>query len=451
VQNKWTYPFFAVEHSEILNALCHATEAVSEETVSARTGLAWNQIQEVAELLAKSKRGTIIWGEGIIGRTDGLENVSRLIDLALLCGLMEKPGAGVHPICEENNEQGAVDMGGVPEFLPGPIPYQDGKARYEALWNTILPAGVGRTLPEIIEAAERGEIRALYVVGENPLETLPISMKVREAFEKIDLIICQDPFLTEMGKMADYVLPACTYAEKEGTFTNMEGEIHSVRQAFEPIEESRTDLKIFSDLLRQLGKVSYRSVVEVTREMGSAVPSFALKERTVTDSGRMEEYLKSGFVAAISERYLLKGAMAGREDYPMQLVLGQIIYHSGKLSTQDEGLMKIYDKPRLRVSDADAAEMELKTGDWVRVKSEQGAIELAVDVATDLPKGVVWFPEHFGGLKDLMEVEVDLETKVPCFKSGAVSVKKVPLFDLMVVQSGGAAVRTTDESETVAG
>ncbi len=445
IENKWGYQPFIDQYPKAYEVLSHALFALSQEEIAQKSGVPWEKIKDAAELLAKSKRGTIIWGEGIVSQAGGWDNLLSLIDLALLCGLLEKPGAGIHPVCEENNEQGAVDMGGVCEFLPGQIPYNDGKERFATLWNKPLPDGVGASLPQIIERALRGEIKALYIVGENPLATLPESMKVREAFEKIDLIICQDPFLTQTGQVADFVLPATTFAEKEGTFTNMEGEIRRVQKAIDPIGESRTDFKILSDLSRQMGGDVYRSKEDITPEIHLCVNGYYNGERLQGNPLHLGHYLGNGFAEEVLKRYtnqqaspsgptrplIPPGAVA-----PMQLVLGQSIYHSGKLSTQDEGLMKIYSKPTLQISEADAAEHDLKNDDWVRVKSDQGAVELAITILPSLTKGIVWFPEHFTDLRDLMQIDIDSKTSVPYFKSGPVSIKKVPLFDLSVVGAG---------------
>ncbi len=439
IENKWGYQPFMDQYPKAYQVLSQSMDAVSKEKIAQKCGLEWENISGAAQLLAQSKRGTIIWGEGIVSQIGGWDNMLSLIDLALLCGLLEKPGAGIHPVCEENNEQGAVDMGGVCEFLPGQIPYHDGKERFAEIWNTPLPDGIGASLPQIIEKALRGEIKALYIVGENPLATLPESMKVREAFEKIDLIICQDPFLTQTGRIADFVLPATTFAEKEGTFTNMVGEIRRVQNAIDPLGESRTDFKIFSDLSRSMGGTAYRSPEEIAPEIDLCVKGYYDGARSQGNPAHLDHYLGNGFAGEVVKRY------AQPHPHPspplegegtvgaMQLVLGQSIYHSGKLSTQDEGLMKIYNKPTLQVSEADATALDLKNDDWVRVKSEQGSVELAITILPSLLKGIVWFPEHFTDLRDLMQVEVDTKTSVPYFKSGPVTLKKVPLFDLSVV------------------
>jgi len=443
VQNESAYSSFVTQYPKAYEALRVALAPLSCDTIAQKSGIGWGQIEEAAQLLAASKRGTIIWGEGIVAQADGQDNVLRLLDLAFLCGLFDKPGAGVQPVCEENNEQGAVDMGGVPEFLPGPIPYVKGKECFEKQWGVSLPNAVGLTLPEIIEKANQGEIKALYIVGENPVETLPASMKVREAFEKIDLIICQDPFLTKTGEMANFVLPATTFAEKDGTFTNMEGKVRRLNTALDPMGESRTDFKIFSDLLKYLcpngapvGAGPSVSLAGVAHEIDQAVPGYFHHERPGINPTHIQNNLEDDFVREAAGRYQNdQGVLPASNNGGMHLMLGQVIYHSGKLSTRDPGLMKIYDKPKLGVSEEDAARLEIKNGDWVRVagSAAAGPVETAIEIMPSLPKGMVWFPEHFRTLTDLMDVRIDPTTHVPYFKSAIVTIKKIPLFDLTVV------------------
>ncbi len=434
IQKGLADPSFIQNYPSAYEAVCRGVADLSEEALVQKSGVAWDKISEAAELLAKSKRGTIIWGEGIVAQKGGYENVLRLIDLAMVTGLIER--GGIHPICEENNEQGAVDMGGVPEFLPGQVAYASSseRARFEAAWNVSLPDGTGAALPKIIERALRGEIKALYVVGENPLGTLPASMKAREALEKIDFIVCQDPFLTETGKMAHFVLPAVTFAEKEGTFTNMEGRVKSVAQAFDPREEARSDFKIFMELAKQMGHpLSYRSPEEIREEIATLVPGYFEENGP---SVQKDRYLSPGFIGEMPKRYSTALSSYGH-DGPYFLTLTQIIYHSGKMSTRDSNLIGIYDEPFLRIGNTDAELLGVKTGDRIRVQSPLGQVEVSVEVLSTLPTGLVQFPEHFNepAVHDLIEGEVDPITYVPYMKGGAVSVDKVLRFGLDMVSS----------------
>ncbi len=446
VQQGWVHPSFAEKYPNALTAFVKSTALLSDEVISQTCGVPWEKISEAAQMLAQSARGTLLWGEGITQAAGGYQNVLRLIDLAMLTGLMDKPGGGIHPICEENNEQGAVDMGGVPEFFPGQVPVSSfsQRARFSAAWNAEIPEGRGFTLPEIIAQAAAGKIKALWVVGENPLGSLPAAMGVQAALDQIDFIICQDPFLTETGRRADLVLPAVTFAEKDGTFTNAEGQIRPVNRAFDPRGEARPDWKIFSEMAKHLGQpLAYRSPEEIREEIGLCVPGYftwarpAIHERT--------RYMDADFVAGIADRYHpndVVDAAPQNADSPVTLRLNQVIYHSGKLSRQDDALMKIYNKPTLSISKVDAAALDVTSDDSVRVVSPLGEAVRVVKVSDALPAGLALFPWHFADpeVRDLLQVEVDPISHVPYFKSGAVTLQKVVQDGLAVLSSYTGAV-----------
>ncbi|MBI3802490.1 MAG: molybdopterin-dependent oxidoreductase [Nitrospirae bacterium] len=427
------FPAFVEKYPAAYEALRNSMAGLSEETLARESGLAWEKIAEAAELLAQSQRGTLIWGEGIVSRQGGYENVLRLIDLALLTGLFEKEGAGILPICEENNEQGAVDMGAVPEFLPGQRAYasEEERSRFRAAWHSDLPEG-GATLPEILERAERGEIKALYLVGENPLGTLPVSMRVRQALENVEFIVCQDPFMTESGEMADVVLPAAVAAEKEGTFTDVEGKIRRVAPAFDPRGEARPDWKIFCDLSKVMGHpLQYKGPEDIAQEIAQLVPGYFRNERPAPRPAR---YTEGSFIAQIADRYR-PTEKPSEGPFPFTLDLVQVLYHSGKLSTRDSGLMKIDDKALLHIGTADAEAMGLKSGDTVKIKSSLGQVEVTTEVSESLPKGVLHFPTHFNrpNVKDLFAGAIDPVTRVPYFKEEPVALEKVWKVQLMVM------------------
>ena len=426
------HPAFLNRYPATVTALREATSGLSEAAVASATGIAWEKIVEAAELLAASKRGTIIWGEGIVSQADGHRNVQRLIDLALITGLFDKPGAGVLSVCEENNEQGAVDMGGVPEFLPGQQPYasEAARQRFSAAWKAPLPAAegsrAGLTLPGMLEAARRGALKALYIVGENPLGSLPAAMRAREALEKIDLVICQDPFMTETGRVADYVLPAAVFAENEGTYTNMAGVVNRVAEAFDPRGEARPDWKIFSELSKWLDNpLLYRGPDDIRNEAAALVPNYFRNKETVI---RYDAYAADGCAAEAAERYALSAPEAapgseGGSGRTFLLSREQILYHSGKLSTRDADLTAIYNKHNLAIGEADAAALGVKSGDRVKMTTAQGAVEVTVEVTPDLKNGLVQFPIHFDDppVKDLFPQSIDPETEVVYCKRTEVS------------------------------
>ncbi|VAX28420.1 NADH-ubiquinone oxidoreductase chain G [hydrothermal vent metagenome] len=430
-------------------ALKSAVAQIAETVVSEKTGLEWEKIEEVAQTLALSKRGVLLWAEDIVSKTGAYQNVQRLIDLALLCGLFRKKGAGILPVCEENNEQGAVDMGAVPEFLPGQISFdlEDERQRFESAWHATLPSTStkrpGLSLPEIIEAAHRGEIKALYLVGENPLGTLPASMKVREALEKIDLIICQDPFMSETAEVADYVLPVATFAENEGTYTNIVGDVNRVVEAFSPRDEVRPDWKIFSDLSKNLGHpIQYRAVEEIRAEINTLVPGYYRQDKTMQIGDLSEDFARH-----VADRY--KTEESKNTDTTITLSLQQSLYHSGKLSTHDENLMEINSKNFLQISPADAEVLQAETGDLINIKSAFGQLEVKIEVAEALPKGLVYYPIHFNDppVKDLMTVEVDAKSKTIYFRSIAVTLARSASLDLKVIASEKALQEEEKENK----
>ncbi len=434
------------------SALKSAVAQISETAVAEETGLDWEKIEEVAQILSQSKRGVLLWGEDIVSQKGGYQNVQRLIDLALLCGLFRKKGAGILPVCEENNEQGAVDMGAVPEFLPGQMPFdsEDARQGFESSWHATLPVisreKPGLSLPEIIEAAHRGEIKALYLVGENPLGTLPASMKVREALEKIDLIICQDPFMSETAALADYVLPVATFAENEGTYTNIVGEVNPVVEAFSPRDEVRPDWKIFSDLSKNLGHpIQYRAVEEIRAEINKLVPGYYRQDKTMQIGNLRDDFAKN-----VADRYKTISSEPKKET--ITLALRQSLYHSGKLSTHDENLMEINSKNFLQISPVDAETLQAETGDFIIIKSDFGQLEVQIEVAEGLPKGLVSYPIHFNDppVKDLMAVEVDAKSKAIYFRSITVTLARSASLDLKVITSEKAAqeVEKNKEEET---
>jgi formate dehydrogenase alpha subunit len=423
----------ARKYPEALARIKESVAAISLESIQNETGIEPAQLQEVADLFSKAKRGVIVCAEGILQRPKGYENTQLLVDLAMWAGQLERPGCGITAMCEENNEQGAVEMGVVPELLPGQLAFADPAARqkFREAWGEEIPAQQGHTLLTILERARKGEIKALYLVGENPVGTLPASMKVREALERVSasggFVICQDLFLTETGQLADAVLPACSFAEKEGTFTNFEGKINPVMRALEYVGESKADWEIFTELAGAMGyPLSYVSAEEIRQEMTHLLPGF-LGNRSQPPQPQVDHYVSNGFMANLSQRYAFLTQGSDQAEYPFVLVLGQILYHSGKLTTRSEGLMKIFDKRLIQMSPADGERLGIADGEKVRVRSPLGTVEVGVELNPMFPQGMCFFPEHFNepAVKDLIPCEADPVTGAPYYKFGRVAIEKL--------------------------
>jgi formate dehydrogenase alpha subunit len=418
------------KHPQGFEALKSAVADVSLERLAAQTGLPAEAFREIATIFAESPQSIILCAEGIVRRTNGYQNVLKLMDLAWITGKLGRPGCGVNTVTEEPNEQGAVDMGAAPEFLPGQARIDDpgARERFAKAWDSSLPpVGSGAHLVEILKRCKSGQIKALYVLGESPLSTLPASMEVRAGLERLELLVVQDPFLTDTAKQAHFVLPACTYAEKEGTFTNLEGRVLRVRQAMDPLGESLPDWHIMTALANAMGcRWEYQSPNDIQAEIMKLLPGYYNlgQPRKVTPAP--DQYLSNGYAAEVKARYRPTPA-SGERMRPFALLMGQVLMHSGKLSTQAPGLIKIAPNTgKLRMNLQDMERLGLQDGAKVRVTSDRGSLQLAVQPDQSIAPGTCFFPEHFNEppVKDLMTVSVDATTGVPSFKQIWVSVEQ---------------------------
>ena len=424
------------KHPQAFTALKQAASRVPIDVIAAHTGVPVEQIHQAAAIFAEAPRAIILCGEGIVRRTGGYRHVLNLVDLAWITGKLGRPGCGVNTITEEPNEQGAADMGALPECFPGQARFDDAGARekFEKAWGAALPAaGSGASLMEMLKRCRSGHIKALYVIGENPLATLPSSVGVRAALENLELLICQDPFLTETAQLAHIVLPACTYAEKDGTFTNLEGKVLRIRQTMDPIGESLPDWHIMTAIANGLGyELPYESAQDIQNEIMKLLPGYYNLGQPRKISPKPESYLANGYAAEVRNRYRSdlkrKPASGGTARRSFTLLMGQVLYHSGKLSTQASGLIKILPNTgRLHMNARDLEQMGLGEGARVRVTSPKGSLELGVQADLTVLPGSCFFPEHFNEpqVKDLMPVEVDADTGVPYFKLAEVTIEKL--------------------------
>ena len=424
-------PDLASQAPEALAALKAAADAVSLETVARETGVPVEMIQEVARVFAEASRSIIVCGEGIVRQHNGYDNTLSLIDLAWVTGKLNKPGCGINTFAEEGNEQGAVDMGVAPEFLPGPVAYEHAAAqqKFSEAWGAALPdAQAGKSLIEILEDCRAGKIKALYVVGENPLATLPKSFGVEEALSQLELLICQDPFLTETAQHAHVVFPACTFAEKDGTVTNQEGMVQFVRPALDPLGESALDWHIMAGLANGMGhSLPYETTQDIQTEIRKLLPGYYNLGQPQPVVADPTTYLRNGYQDSVGARYAVNGHAQG-SGRPYGLKLIQLIYHSGKLSTKASGLMDISPNTgALRMSPEECERLGVAEGGRVRVTSDQGSLELSVEADINMLPGTCAFPEHFNDppVKDLVRVVVDPVTRVPYFKATQVTIEKI--------------------------
>jgi formate dehydrogenase alpha subunit len=414
---------------ESLAALKEAVGSLSLEDIADQTGVDLERIHETARIFAEASRSIIICGEGILRHTGGYQHMLNLIDLAWVTGKLDRKGCGINTYTEEANEQGAVDMGVAPEFLPGPAAFTDSQARetFGQIWGNHLPdAASGANLMEILDRCRTGEIKALYLVGENPLETLPASYDVKGALANLEVLICQDPFLTETAKMAHVVFPASTFAEKDGTVTNQEGKVQFLRPALDSLGESTLDWHIMVGMANGMGSpMEYETTRDIQDEIRKVLPGYYNLGKVPHAIPNLSNYFLATFSQEVAARYSASRKITPKRPYGLRMI--QLLYHSGKLSTQASGLMEISpNTKRLRMSAEDLKDLGLRSHDRVRITSDEGTLEMEVAEDVTLPPRTCTVPEHFNDppVKDLMSLQVDPVTGVPYYKMSYVSIEK---------------------------
>ncbi|MBI3603868.1 MAG: molybdopterin-dependent oxidoreductase, partial [Nitrospirae bacterium] len=430
-------PTLAQRAPAYLKTISDSVHDLSWSAIEAATEGTPESFREAARTFSRSARAVILIGQGVLRTADGYGLAITLLDLLLLTGQHGRPGCGLAPLAEENNDQGAVEMGAVAEYLPGPADLSDpaARARVAQLWKEDLPQGTGSTLMEMLDRARTGALKAMFIVGENPVGSLPLSAKAKEALQNLEFLVCQELFLTETAQLAHVVLPACSYAEKDGTFTNTEGHVQAVRHAIDPIGESRPDWEIFSALSVLMGyPLEYGDAKEILKEIRSLIPDYErlgpapTPMRPSTDA--VDGYLRTGYATDAADRYALSGteheARGAGSDGHLTLLIAQSLFHSGKLSTRSKGLLQVQAEGSLTLNPADAARLGLADRDRVRVANTLGAMTTTVTLAERVPKGLALFPEHFDQeARRLLTVSTDPVTQAPYYKSTQVKVEKI--------------------------
>ncbi len=374
----------------------------------------------------------ILIGQDLLQAPGGYESAVNLLDFLLLIGKLSQAGWGLAPLTEENNEQGAVEMGATAEYLPGPADLGDpaARSRIASAWKEEPPTAKGMRLLEMLDAARTGKLKAMFIVGENPVRSLPASAKVAGALENLDLLVVQELFLTETAKLADVVLPACSYAEKSGTFTNSEGFVQKVRSGLTPVGDSRPDWEILSALSVMMGyPLEYGDAKEILKEIRAVIPGYrvlgAMPEPAKADALSIERYTAGGFAEDLAARYDQAGSPKANGQR-WSLRVGQTLFHSGTMSTKAQGLLELQKEGKLIMNPADAQRLGIVEGDRVRLTSATGEATVPVTMLGRIPEGTLFFPESFReGLAFLMDMSIDPVTGVPYSKHLHVAVAKV--------------------------
>jgi len=435
-----------VGYREFVSSLEEFTAA----RVEALTGIARDEIRNAARTIAKAKSAVFLYAGGLTQHVHGTDNVRALADLALLTGNVGRAGAGVAPLRGHNNAQGASDAGALPDVLPGYQRVDDPVARNEAalLWGREPPAEPGVPLTEMWDAMLDGRIRALWVVGENPCLADPDTAHVQEALRSLDLLVVQDLFFTETAAFADVVLPAASFAEKDGTFTNTERRVQLVRKAVEPPGQSRSDMDIVCDLAQKMGAegFAYDSAAEVMDEMSLVVPLYrGISHRrlaetpaglqwpcpsadhpgtaTLYEVAFARPHGKATFVP-LQHRPVAEPV---DEEYPLVLSTGRALwhFHTGTMTRKVSGLNELRNEENVEVHPEDAVRLGVADGRAVRVTSRRGSVTARARVTDACPEGTVFMTYHFAEspTNSLTLSALDPESKVAELKVCAVRVE----------------------------
>jgi formate dehydrogenase alpha subunit len=432
-------------------------EKFTPEYAEAISGVDRNLIVEAARMYATAKNAAIYWALGIPEHSHGTDNAMSLIHLALLTGHIGRKGTGLNPLRGQNNVQGASDSGAMPWHYPGYQRVDDEAAacKFEQAWNIepgALNRKLGLTTTEIMSEVRPGGVRALHIMGENPMMSEPNLNHTRHMMEQLEFLVAQDLFINESGAYADVFLPAASWAEKEGTFTNTDRRVQRVRQALEPRGESRPDWKIICDLAERIEKRlgypntafwAYERPAEVLEEMGRVVPEYAgVKYRRIENQGLQTpvwndshpgtpylfaETFPSGKGKFHPLEYVPAVEMPD-DEFPFILTTGRLLehWHGGTL-TRHSKLDDLYPEARIEINPADAARLNIEDGQAVRVTSRRGTIVLRAWVTQRATVGVVFVPMHFAeAAANLLTIDaLDPLAKIPEYKACAVRIVAV--------------------------
>ena len=418
------------------------TPAVGESI----TGINRNLIINAARAYGKAGRGMIIYTLGITQHSFGTDNVYSLVNLALLTGNFGKEGTGINPLRGQANVQGTGDMGVLPPVLTGfqKVSNKEMRSKFEKKWGTNIPDRPGLTLSEMLLSPAGKKIKTMYIVGSNPAVSAPSLKIVRKRLEEMDLLIVQDLFLTETAYFADIVFPACSFIEKDGTFTNTERRVQRVRKAINPVGQSKPDWEIISNLSGEMGyKMSYTSSNEIFEEIRSLTPQYmgitykrlekdGIQWPCPSDEHPGTKYLhKDSFPLGKAEFKPVDFSFPSKtpdRDHPFILLTGrnELHAHTGTMTRRSKTISTIVPEGYVEINPIDATEADIKTGDKITISSERGKIKLKSYVTDKVKKGVLFTPFHFSEepANALTGYHFDPVSKMPELKYSTVRIER---------------------------
>jgi formate dehydrogenase alpha subunit len=436
---------FISARTEGIDALRNAVKECPPSLAARITGVPETEIRRAARLYAGAPSAAIVYAMGITQHTTGTDNVLSLANLAMLTGNVGREHAGLNPLRGQNNVQGVCDVGVLPNVYTGYQRVDDPAVRekFGAAWGAALPGGPGLTIVEMMEAACAGRIKGMYIMGENPVLSDPDSGRVREALEALDFLVVQDVFMSETAELADVVLPAFTFAEKDGTFTNTERRVQRVRRAVRQPGEARDDWRILCEVSARMGHpIAFPDGAAIMEEIAQLTPIYggiawsrlegigiqwpcASREHPGTPILHTERFTRGkGKFHAV--RFLPARELPDAE-YPFLLTTGRLLehWHTGTMTRRSAVLDALVPHGSLELNPRDAASLGLAAGGTAVVTSRRGRIEVPVDVTDKVDRGTVFLAFHFKehAANELTIAALDPVAKIPEYKVCAVRVE----------------------------
>ncbi len=418
------------------------------ELVSEITGVPAAAIAEAARAYATSDPASILYAMGITQHSHGTDNVLAVANLAMLTGNVGKWASGVNPLRGQNNVQGSCDMGALPNVFTAyqPVSAASARSKFEAAWGCTLPTEPGLMLTDMFPAMEEGKIKAVYIIGENPVLSDPDAKHIKEALSKLEFLVVQDIFLTETARLAHVVLPATSFAEKDGTFTNTERRVQRVRKAIAPPGSAKPDWQIVCEIARRMRSKGFEftSAADIMKEIADLTPSYGGITYARLESGSLQwpcptedhpglRYLHEGMFTRGKGRFASMEYKPPKERpdeaYPLILTTGRSLfhYHTGTMTRKSKGLSQLKGEEEVEINPQDAKALGIADGDKVLVTSRRGKVPAKAKVTQSLMKGVVFMTFHFAesATNLLTNPALDPVSKIPELKFCAVKVEKL--------------------------
>ena len=435
---------FVENRCENFEELESTVKNYTPDYVSKLTGISEDDLYAVARLYATTDRAMLFYTLGITEHICGTHNVMSCANLAMLTGHLGRPGTGVNPIRGQNNVQGACDMGALPNVYSGyqPVINKEVRQKFEQAWGVSLPDKVGLMIPQMFDAANSGEVKAMYILGENPVLTDPNSNHIRSGLEKLDFLVVHEIFLTETAEYADVILPAASFAETDGTFDSTERRVQRVRKAIEPIPGQANWQAIMAMSAAMGYPMEYKDPEEIWNEMASLSPSMAginyerLEEKGMQWPCPTPDHPGTPYMhgtAFTRGKGLFKGIdhipphEVPDEEYPFLLNTGRILQHYNVTTPYSKGIQSMWSEEYSELNPEDACNLSVETGDQVKVTSRRGSVTTRIKVTDRVPPGMIWMSFHYTAspANAITSDGLDPITKTGEYKVAAVKIEKI--------------------------